>query len=96
MRICERSSCADSRVKEEGEARGAPGARDEISLQPMVQPVVKPLLPCSSGRLMGSREPPAAHGYPHTGTVGCPKEVVDPGEAYANSFYGGTCDPVGF
>lgn len=54
MRICERSSCADSKVKEEGEARGAPGARDEISLQPMVQPVVKPCYPAVLGDQWGA------------------------------------------
>ena len=41
MRICERKNSADIKVNEEGGGAGGPGARAEISLQPVVKAMVK-------------------------------------------------------
>lgn len=44
VRICQSNSFADSKVSEEGEAQGGPHTAAGISLKPMVQPTVKPML----------------------------------------------------
>ena len=45
MRICESNSSADTKVREEGGGGGAPGARAEIPLQPMVKTMVRQAVP---------------------------------------------------
>ena len=45
MRICERNNSADTEVGEEGGGGGAPGARAEIPLQPMVKTMVRQAVP---------------------------------------------------
>ncbi|CAM9181305.1 unnamed protein product, partial [Bubo scandiacus] len=45
VRMCERNNSADTKVNEGGGGGGAPGARAEIPLQPMVQPMVRQLCP---------------------------------------------------
>ncbi|KAK4810890.1 hypothetical protein QYF61_013298 [Mycteria americana] len=45
MRKCERNSYADTKVNEEGGGGGAPGARAEIPLQPMVKTMVTQIVP---------------------------------------------------
>lgn len=41
MRICERSSSADTNFSEEGQAGGVPDARAVISLQPVMKTMMK-------------------------------------------------------
>ena len=43
--MCESNNSADTKVNEEGGARGVPGTRAEIPLQPVVQPMVRQLCP---------------------------------------------------
>ena len=62
VRICERNNSADTKVSEEGGGGGAPGARAEIPLQPVVKTMVRQVVPCSQWRLWWSRYPPAAYG----------------------------------
>jgi len=47
MRTCERNHSTNTRVSEEGEERDAPGPEPEISLQPMVNIMVRQLSPRS-------------------------------------------------
>ena len=57
---------ADTKVSAEGGAGDAPGARAEIPLQPLVQPRVRQLCPCSPGRAMGrQRSTCSLGGDPH-------------------------------
>ena len=41
MRLCERNNSADSKVREEGGREGAPGAKAEIPLQPVMKTMVR-------------------------------------------------------
>jgi len=45
VRICERNSPADTKVSEEGGGEGAPGAGEEIPLQPVEKTMVKQVVP---------------------------------------------------
>ncbi|PKU37044.1 hypothetical protein llap_12649 [Limosa lapponica baueri] len=45
VRICERKNSAATKISEEGEGGGAPGARAEIPLQPVVKTTVTQLVP---------------------------------------------------
>ncbi|PKU43327.1 protein pxr1-like [Limosa lapponica baueri] len=45
VRICERNNSADTKVSEEEEGGGAPGARAEIPLQSMVKTMVRQAVP---------------------------------------------------
>jgi len=45
VRLCERNNSADTRVSEEGEGGGAPGARAEIHLQPVEKTMVRQAVP---------------------------------------------------
>jgi len=45
VRKCERNSPADTKVSEEGEGGGAPDARAEIPLQPLVKTIVMQIVP---------------------------------------------------
>lgn len=52
-RICESHSPADTKVRGKGIRGGASGAGAEISLQPIVQKMVKQLCPCNPWRTSG-------------------------------------------
>ncbi|CAM9267070.1 unnamed protein product [Bubo scandiacus] len=45
VRMCERNNSADTKISEEGGGGGAPGARAEIPLQPLVQTMVGQAVP---------------------------------------------------
>ncbi|RMC10163.1 hypothetical protein DUI87_12962 [Hirundo rustica rustica] len=47
LRICKGDSSSDTLVSEEGAEEGAPGARAEIPLQPMMIIIMRQLYPCS-------------------------------------------------
>lgn len=47
VRLYDRSNPVDTKVSENGGIEGAIGTRKEISLQPVVETMVKPLCPCS-------------------------------------------------
>ncbi|TRZ13304.1 hypothetical protein HGM15179_013794 [Zosterops borbonicus] len=66
-KICERSSPADTQISEEGEAGCAAGAGAEDPLQPVVETLVSLDVPLQPTEFSRSRDPPAAHGGPHTG-----------------------------
>lgn len=53
VRLYDRSNPADTKVSENGGIEGAIGTRKEISLQPVVETMVKPLCPCSPWRFTG-------------------------------------------
>ena len=72
VRTCKRNNPADTKVSEEGGGGGAPGARAEIPLQPVVKTMVRQAVPL---------QPREVHG----GTGGCPKEAVTPWEARAGA-----------
>ena len=56
MRICERNSSADTKVSEEGEGGGAPGAGAEIPLQPMVKTMVRQAVPLQPMEVHGGAD----------------------------------------
>ena len=86
MRRCERDNSADTKVREEGGGGGAPGARAEIPLQPVVKTMVRQAVPLQPMEgLQWSRYPPAACGGPHAGAGGCPKEAVTLWKAHAGA-----------
>ncbi|KAJ7404992.1 protein pxr1-like [Willisornis vidua] len=47
------NNSADTKVSGKGGAGGAPGTRAKVLLQPMVQPMVRQLCPCSPWRTIG-------------------------------------------
>ena len=55
MRICERNNSADTKVSEEGGGGGAPGARAEIPLQPMVKTTARQAVPLQTVEVHGAR-----------------------------------------
>ncbi|GAB0182230.1 hypothetical protein GRJ2_000688300 [Grus japonensis] len=62
---------ADTKVSEEEEAGGAPGARAEILLQPVEKTMVRQAVPLQPVEDDGGAEiPPAARGGPHAGAGG--------------------------
>lgn len=64
MRRHERSIPAGLQGSAAGGAGAAPGSGAQIPLQPLEQPRLRQLCPCSPGRAPGSRDPPAALGEP--------------------------------
>ncbi|PKU46660.1 protein pxr1-like [Limosa lapponica baueri] len=80
VRICERNNSADAKVSEEGGGEGAPRARTEIHLQPVVKTTVRQAAPLQPMEVNGGAD---THLQPMEDCVragGCPK---------------GGCDPVG-
>jgi len=77
VRICERNNSADSKVSEEGEGGGAPGARAEISpaahgedhCEVGCAPAAR--APAAHGGPWWRRYPPAAQGGPDIRAGGC-------------------------
>lgn len=45
MKVCEKKSSADTKVNEEEETEGSLGIRAEIPLQPMMQTLVRQVVP---------------------------------------------------
>jgi len=67
----ERNSPADTKVRVEGSGRGAPGTRTEISLQIMVNTVVKQVVHLHAMEDHGGADiHPVVHGGPHPGAGG--------------------------
>ncbi|GAB0180481.1 hypothetical protein GRJ2_000513400 [Grus japonensis] len=86
VRRCERNNPADTKVSAEGGAGGAPGAGAEIPLQPLEKTMVRQAVPLQPTEVHGGAEiPAAAHGGPHAGAGGCPKEAVTLWEARAGA-----------
>ncbi|CAM9633173.1 unnamed protein product, partial [Bubo scandiacus] len=56
VRICERNNPADTKVSEEGGGGGIPGAREEIPLQPMVQTLVRQIVPLQPMEVNGGAD----------------------------------------
>ena len=56
MRICERNNSADTKDSEEGGGGGGPGARAEISLQPMVKTMVRQAVPLQPMEVNGGAD----------------------------------------
>jgi len=56
VRICGRSNPADTKVSEEGGGEGAPGARAEIPLQPMVKTMVRQAVPLQPMEVHGGAD----------------------------------------
>ena len=56
MRICERNHSAGTKVREEGGGGGAPGARAEIPLQPMVKTMVRQVVPLQPMEVNGGAD----------------------------------------
>ncbi|NXL08435.1 RETR1 regulator, partial [Mesembrinibis cayennensis] len=56
VRTCERNNPADTKVSEEGGGGGAPGARAEISLQPMVKTMVRQAVPLQPMEVHGGAD----------------------------------------
>ena len=95
VRKCERNNSAGTRVSEEGGGGGAPGARAEIPLQPVVQTMVMQVV---SLRPMedhgGVAIHTAAHGGPHDGAGGhVLKEAAAHGEPVLEQAPGRNCGP---
>ncbi|KAK4810783.1 hypothetical protein QYF61_008755 [Mycteria americana] len=77
VRICERNNSADIKVSEEGGGGGAPGARPEIALQPVVKTMVRQVVPLQPMEVSsGADVHPAVCGGPHARAGGCPTEAV--------------------
>ena len=53
---CERNNHADPEVSEEGERGGAPGARAEIPLQPVVKTMVRQAVPLQPMEVYGGAD----------------------------------------
>ena len=97
VRKCERNNSADTKVSEEGGGGGAPGARAEIPLQPVVQTMVMQVV---SLRPMedhgGVAIHTAAHGghAPHDGAGGhVLKEAAAHGGPVLEQAPGRSCGP---
>ena len=56
MRICERNNSADTKVSEGGGGGGAPGARAEIPLQPLVKTMVRQAVPLQPMEVHGGAD----------------------------------------
>ena len=56
VRICERNNPADTKVSEEGGGGGAPGARAEIPLQPVVKTMVRQAVPLQPMEVHGGAD----------------------------------------
>ena len=56
VRICERNSPAATKVSEEGGGGGAPGARAEIPLQPLVKTMVRQAVPLQPMEVNGGAD----------------------------------------
>ena len=77
MGTCEEKQHGNTRVSEEGEAGGVPGAGAKVPLQAVVQTMVKQLCPCSPWVHGGCRDPPTARGGgAHAGAGGCLEGAV--------------------
>ncbi|GAB0186311.1 hypothetical protein GRJ2_001096400 [Grus japonensis] len=95
MRICERNNSADTKVSAEGVGGGVPGAGAEIPLQPLEKTMVRQAVSMQSMEDDdGAEIPPAAHGVPHAGAGGCPKEAVAHGKPTLEQAPGRTCGPM--
>ena len=56
MRACKRNNPADTKVSEEGGGGGAPGARVEIPLQPVVKTMVRQVVPLQPMEVHGGAD----------------------------------------
>ena len=56
MRRCEKNNSADTKISEEGGGGGAPGARAEIPLQPMVKTMVRQAVPLQPMEVNGGAD----------------------------------------
>ncbi|KAJ7402002.1 hypothetical protein BTVI_90403 [Pitangus sulphuratus] len=83
VRICERNNSADTKASEEEGEGSAPGARAEIPLQPLVQPMVTQADAWSPWRSMGEQR--STSGEPDARAGGCLKEAVTLREACAGA-----------
>ncbi|GAB0207612.1 acid sphingomyelinase-like phosphodiesterase 3b [Grus japonensis] len=81
VRICEKNNSVDTKVSEEGEGGGAPGAGAEIPLQPVVKTMVRQAIPLQPMEVHGGAD---IHLQP----------VEDPMPEQVDAPKGG-CDPVG-
>ncbi|KAK4811167.1 hypothetical protein QYF61_019798 [Mycteria americana] len=81
VRLCERNNSADTKVSEEGGGGGAPGARAEIPLQPVVKTMVKQVVPLQPMEVNGGADIYL-------------QSMEDPTPVHVDVPKGG-CDPVG-
>ena len=56
MRRCERNNSADTKVREEGGGGGVPGAKAEISPQPMMKTMVRQAVPLQPMEVHGGAD----------------------------------------